>query len=114
MAKARKHIQAAVKYQLHKRLKEYIKENDVSYEYLEQKTGIGANYFNRFDSEHRISFVNFFNILIALDLWFEIRLKKIKKLQKKSLQIGKKCVKRQVSAMVPTFNFTRKIAESLK
>ena len=50
MAKARKHIQAAVKYQLQKRLKEYIKENDVSYEYLEQKTGIGASYFNRFDS----------------------------------------------------------------
>ena len=80
MEKTRKHIQSAVKYQLQKRLKEYIKEHDVSYEYLEQKTGIGARYFNRFDTEHRISFANFFHILIALDLWFEIRLKKAKKL----------------------------------
>ncbi len=84
MAKTKKHIQAAVKYQLQKRLKEYVQENNIAYEYLEQKTGIGKSYFTRFDTEHRISFINFFNILIALDLWFEIRLKKIKKYEKKS------------------------------
>ena len=80
MIKERKHIPEAVKYQLQKKLKKYIRENNVSYDYLEQKTGICKVYFNRFDNEHRISFANFFNILMALDLWFEIKLKKQKEM----------------------------------
>ncbi len=76
MEKDKAHITSSVKYQLLYRLKEYIRENNISYEDLEQKTGLPLIYFTRFDTEHRISLANFFNILKALDLWFEIKLKK--------------------------------------
>ncbi|MBQ7303783.1 MAG: hypothetical protein IJW75_02550 [Alphaproteobacteria bacterium] len=82
MEKDKDHITSAVKYQLLYRLKEYIRENNVSYEDLEQKTGLSLVYFTRFDTCNSISLANFFNILMALDLWFEIRLKKAKKFEK--------------------------------
>ena len=78
MAKDKTYITSSVKFQLFYRLKEYIQEHNLSYEYLAQKTGLPLVYFKRFDVEHRISLANFFNILKALDLWFEIRLKNSK------------------------------------
>lgn len=82
MEKDKAHITSSVKYQLLYRLKEYIRENNISYEDLKQKTGLPLTYFTRFDTCNRISLANFFNILMALDLWFEIRLKKSKKIEK--------------------------------
>ena len=82
MEKDKDHITSAVKYQLLYRLKEYIRENNVSYEDLEQKTGLSLVYFTRFDTCNSISLAIFFNIRIALDLWFEIRLKKTRKIEK--------------------------------
>ena len=59
MEKDKDHITSAVKYQLLYRLKEYMRENNVSYEDLEQKTGLSLVYFTRFDICNSISLAIF-------------------------------------------------------
>lgn len=73
-------VQLSIKHQMNLLLKNYIRQYHISYEYLALKTKIDIGTLKKIDTQERLTFYYLYKILDELGLWFEIKLKKSKKI----------------------------------